>query len=257
MRHATTQSQQRQHDQPQPPPRILIVNHHADTNRPMEFLLFLSGFDAESVLTIADAEARLERRRYDLILCRNTASDGYGPRLIERAWKKYRIASIGMTGVLSKEKMTAEVNPPEAIKDVLIMPISQELLVDAIKRALPPECLRAASLMSQNEFAQPRRCDDCRGSGHVDLLIRRVTCTRCNGRGEVAPDPDDLPLRHVTTIPAMTRMALHRAGFHTMRQIRNATTNDIQSRAKLSDTAMSSVVQALQLGHEAHAMATA
>jgi hypothetical protein len=153
--------------------------------------------------------------------------------------------------------MRAEIDTPEAVKDVLIMPISQEVLVAAVKRALPPHCLRAPSLLSQNELAQSRQCDECHGSGHIDLLVRRVICTRCNGGGKVAPDPDDLPLRHVTLVPAMTRMILHRAGFHTLGQLRRATPEDIQARTKLTDTAMSAVAQALHAGESPRTVAMA
>src|SRR5256885_110258 len=65
-----------------PSPYLLIANHHRETNEVMECMLWLRGVDAESVETLAAAEAHLRVKQFALLICRNAMPDGVGTDFI-------------------------------------------------------------------------------------------------------------------------------------------------------------------------------
>ena len=225
---------------------LLIVNCHHDTNRIMETLLWLNGYDAESVLTIETAKARLEAAPFALLIARNGMPDGTGPELIEHAWKRYRLSSIALTGTLSKEAMAASVTTPAALKAVLLIPITHKSLLDAVASALGRSNVGPTQSTYAEAGAKRERCPDCHGRGQIELLVRRVPCRRCNGVGEIRIDIYDVPLRHVHLIPPSIRFALHRSGLRTLRQVKQLDRREIQSRAGLSDSAMEAIEKVLK-----------
>lgn len=225
---------------------ILIANCHADTNRLMETLLWLNGYETESVETNEQAKLRLSAARFALLIARNAMPDGTGAELIEHAWRRHDLPSIAMTGTLSREAMTARITVPQALKGVLKIPFTHKSLLDSIAGALG----KANSGPTQSRYGEPgtrpERCPDCHGRGQIDLLVRRVPCRRCNGVGEIRIDIYDVPLRHVHLIPPSIRFALHRSGLRTLREVKQLDRDEIQSRARLSDSAMRAVEESLR-----------
>src|SRR3954463_13105090 len=91
--------------------RLLLVNHHDDTNRLLERMLRLSGYDVDTAVTLEEGCRKLEEGRDALLLCRNAMPDGEGPELIEFAWTRFAVPAVAITGALTPEKMAARCHP--------------------------------------------------------------------------------------------------------------------------------------------------
>jgi DNA-binding response OmpR family regulator len=151
-------------------PRILMVNYHHDTNRAMERLLRRSGFEAVAARTLAEARQILGAKPIDLMICRITADDGDGAEFIERIWNELRIPSVALAGSLENQARAAHL-PPDAMRGIIPLPVSLDVMLAAIRAALSHSARRAGV------------CPDCRGQGSVLLLTSRRQCLTCNGTG--------------------------------------------------------------------------
>src|SRR6185437_15430328 len=116
-------------------PSLLIANHHRETNELIECMLWLRGFDAESVETLAAAEAHLRVKRAALLICRNAMPDGFGTDFIESAWKHFSTPGVIVTGTLMVQGMEARISPG-ALRGVLVIPFTADELFSTVQRAL-------------------------------------------------------------------------------------------------------------------------
>jgi DNA-binding NtrC family response regulator len=164
--------------------RLLLVNHHDDTNRLLERLLRLNGYDVDVVGTLAEGRRKLPERRYGLLLCRNAMPDGYGPELIEFAWTRYALPAVAITGALTPEKMAARCHP-DALRGVLLMPFTRDDLLLAVAKGLGREDIAGPDKDGHYRVLPATPCPECRGAGEVALLVSRRRCSRCAGRGVI------------------------------------------------------------------------
>ena len=165
-------------------PRLLLVNHHDDTNRLLERMLRLNGYDLDAAATLADGLSRLEERRYGLLLCRNAMPDGDGPELIELAWTRFAVPAVAITGALTPEKMAARCHP-EALRGVLWMPFTRDDLLLAVAKGLGRRDFAGPDEHGHYRVVPPTPCPDCHGAGEIALLVTRRKCPRCAGNGKV------------------------------------------------------------------------
>jgi DNA-binding response OmpR family regulator len=212
--------------------RVLIVNHHRDSNELMEVLLWMNGYDAESAETLTTANGLLRDHHYALLICRNAMTDGCGNELIEHAWKHFRMPGVLLTGSPTKQQMAARVTH-DALHGVLVIPYAAEELLSTV-RAI------CGTVQGNDGDAttRDRRCPDCRGVGTISLLIHRTSCRRCGGSGRIACDVLDLSLRKVNLLSPRTRFALHRSGIRTLRQAARLTDAELQNVPGISATAI-------------------
>ena len=150
----------------QPPPTVLILNYHTDSNRAFIRILKSRGIVAEAAETAGRALEMAAERKYRLLLCRYANCLNEGVDLIAEFWKRFHVPGVLMTGTLTAEKAAQRILP-EAYRGALIMPFRVEDLVETVRRAIA------------------RKCPDCRGKGEVVLLVSRKPCLRCGGTGWV------------------------------------------------------------------------
>ena len=151
-------------------PQLLIVNYHHDTNRAMERLLGMKGYQARSVLSLAEAEQILAGGKIDLMLCRISAVDGDGAQFIERAFKRFAVPSLAIAGSIENQSRAARLSP-KAMRGILAMPIDLKTMLATIAGALEYSKYR------------PGVCPDCRGQGGILLLTSTRSCESCHGTG--------------------------------------------------------------------------
>jgi len=151
-------------------PQLLIVNYHHDTNRAMEKLLRLSGYEVRSAMSLAEAEQILAKIPIDLMLCRISAVDGDGGEFIERIFKKRGIPSLAVAGSLENQTRAARLSP-RAMRGIIAMPADFKILLAAIAAALKQAGRRFGV------------CPDCQGQGSILLLTSRRPCETCRGTG--------------------------------------------------------------------------
>jgi DNA-binding response OmpR family regulator len=151
------------------PPRILLVNYHQDTNRAMERLLRMSGFEPSTAGTLAEAEQVLAVKPIDLMVCRIAASDGDGAAFIERVWSERGVASVALAGSLENQARAARLSPG-AMRGIIPMPAELKAMIATLRAAL-------------SRRGRPGVCPDCKGQGAVLLLTTTRPCLTCNGTG--------------------------------------------------------------------------
>ncbi len=220
--------------------RLLIVNHDRDMNLNAEVVLWLNGYEPETVESIAEANKRLESERYALLVCRNAMPDGAGPELMRKAWAENHIPSVAITQTLSKAQMRARV-ACDGLREVIVLPATQNTLLKAVAKALGRSDVGPA----YRDYVQATAmvpCRDCRGSGSVTLLIHRKKCTTCDGTGSIVPDLVDLPIRH-TWMPGLIRFSLNRAGIKTLREASKLNSEELKRRAHLSDSDIAAIAK--------------
>jgi len=170
---------------------LLIVNCYPDMNRFLKRVLDMAAYEADIVTTLVEGKERLAERPYSLLICRNMLGDGVGPDLIRHAWEQHRTPSLAITGVMSKEEMTALVSLPEALKGVLLVPFNIEEFFATLARVLG----------HKNRSPFSRTCPDCQGSGEIALLIHRKACSKCGGKGTISCRQSYSPPRAVHNAP--------------------------------------------------------
>ena len=219
--------------------RLLIANYHRETNRAMECMLWLNGYDPQCVETNTQAKSRMAAQRFGLLISRNSMPDGDAAELIQHAWARYGTLSIALTGTGTKEEMTKRV-ACDGLRGVLVMPFSQKEMLQTVGQALGRKDVGPA----YRDYVQASAmvaCPDCRGTGQIALLVHCKPCAKCGGQGKVPPDLQDMPIRHVHTIPPLTRFALHRAGLQTLREFKKMDRSEFQKRSGLSPAQMESI----------------
>ena len=162
--------------------RLLLVNYHDDTNRVLQRMLRMSGYEVDTAGTLADGRRTLAERRYGLLLCRNAMPDGDGPELIAFAWTRYALPALAISGALTPEKMAARCHP-DALRGVLWMPFTRDDLLLAVAKGLGRRDIAGPDEHGHYRVVPPTPCPDCHGAGEVALLVSRRPCARCDGRG--------------------------------------------------------------------------
>jgi len=219
--------------------RLLIVNHDPDMNSCAECVLWLNGYEPESVETIVEAEKLLRGRRYALLVCRNAMPDGSGPELMRYAWSALGIPAVAITGTLTREQMEARVSSA-GLRAVILMPATQKDLLIAVAGAMGRADFVGPAHRSYVQTSEPVPCPDCRGSGYVTLLINRTRCTRCDGSGSTPPDLLDMPIRQAP-LPGLARFSLYRAGVRTLRELPKLKMDEVKKRSRLSDAELKAI----------------
>jgi len=88
------------------------------------------------------------------------------------------------------------------------------------------------------------RCCECRGTGSIELLVRRVICTACNGSGSVAEAVLDARIESLDlSLPART--ALKKASTLTVRQLVGCSEQTVRSLAGMNDPTIAEIKRAL------------
>jgi DNA-binding NtrC family response regulator len=155
-----------------PKPRILIADSYerANDNLTQQLLARCLDIPAETVWTLRAARAALTTQRFDLMICRNLMPDGSAVEFIPEVWRTFHVPAIITSGSLGEQQLAARI-PAEMFCGALSIPYKVERLAKAIDAAIVA-------------FARLRQtCPDCRGTGFVELLVNRVVCSRCSGRG--------------------------------------------------------------------------
>jgi DNA-binding NtrC family response regulator len=152
------------------PTQLLIVNYHPDTNRAMEKLLGLSGYQARSAISLAQAEQILAAGKIDLMLCRISACDGDGAEFIERMHRRFAVPSLAIAGSIENQSRAARLSA-KAMRGIIGMPADLKMLLASIAAALADSKQR------------PGVCHDCRGQGSILLLTSSRPCASCQGTG--------------------------------------------------------------------------
>ena len=186
-------------------PRLLLVNHHDDTNRVLERMLRLNGYHLDTAATLEEGRCKLEERRYALLLCRNAMPDGEGPELINFAWTRYALPSVAITGALTPAKMAARCHP-DALRGVLWMPFTRDDLLLAVAKGLGRPDVAGPDEDGHYRIIPPSPCPDCHGAGEIALLVTRRSCPRCAGTG-VVYSATDVTQRVTRGISAPVRTA--------------------------------------------------
>lgn len=134
--------------EPQPRPRVLVVEDNVINQRVAQKLLERVGVDVELAPNGLDALAMLDRTRYDLVLmdCEMPVLDGYTATRDLR--RNERARGLGHTPVIA---LTASCLPEERLKcfesgmdDFLAKPASTELLMKKLREWLPERMAGAA-----------------------------------------------------------------------------------------------------------------
>jgi hypothetical protein len=207
------------------PPRILIVNHHADSNRIAEKLIWMHGFDVVSAETLQEARHELSRGTVDLLYCRISAVDGYGDEFIEETWRLRKIPSVALVGTQESGRRARAI-PPEALRGIAQMPIHVPTLIGMLRGPFENSAPDSAIRLADTSPSQAR-CRECGGTGEITLLISRRRCEVCLGKGLVTLPTLDQPLRQVDWLPVTTRFRLYASGMRTLRQTLAATDVDL------------------------------
>jgi DNA-binding NtrC family response regulator len=137
-------------------------------------LLKMRSFPSEASETIADGWTKLETGGFGLLICRIKMSDGCGAEMIEQAWTKYGIPGLAMYGTLDSRRIAAKI-PRDALRGELLMPFDAQQLFELVGTVL------GAGPAAE----EPQTCPDCKGAGHITLLITSTTCKRCGGKGRL------------------------------------------------------------------------
>jgi hypothetical protein len=229
---------------PRPDLPLLIVDHDRSSLESMGCLLWLNGYDSELADRILLAKQLLARGAYSLLICRNAMPDGDGPSLIAYAWEQFAIPAIAITGTLTAEQMAARVIR-DALRGVIVIPAAtQKTLLLTVAKALGRADVGPHHRQYTDYASQP--CPDCHGTGHVLLLVSCKACTTCGGGGRIASGTNDWPLRHLTTLPALTRYLLYRRGVRTMRQAAALTERELENALAIPSPEASDLKKALE-----------
>ena len=78
--------------------KLLLVEDHVDTARALFRLLENRGYDTETVSSVATAWEKIERGKFDLILCDLGLPDGTGIDLIKKVRRTHATPAIALTG---------------------------------------------------------------------------------------------------------------------------------------------------------------
>ncbi len=78
--------------------KLLLVEDHVDTARALFRLLENRGYDTETVSSVATALEKIERGKFDLILCDLGLPDGTGIDLIKKVRRTHSTPAIALTG---------------------------------------------------------------------------------------------------------------------------------------------------------------
>lgn len=212
------------------PPRILIVNHHSDSNRIAEKLIWMHGFDVVSAETLRQAREVLARGPVDMLYCRISATDGYGDEFIEEIWRLRGIPSVALVGTQESGRRARAIRP-EALRGIAQMPVDVPTLISMLRgpfeNPMPHSTVQLAATNPNQE-----KCGECGGTGEITLLISRRRCEVCLGKGLVAFPTLDQPLRQVDQLPVTTRFRLYASGMRTLRQTLNAIDVDLPEETK-------------------------
>ncbi len=111
--------------------RILLVEDDPGVGPLLEHVLMLAGYQVDWVGTVAEAEALLRSRSFDLVLTDVMLPDGNGIAIADAA-KADGIKSVVITGHAFRIP-AADL----ARHDTLLKPLRPRELVDAVKQRLP------------------------------------------------------------------------------------------------------------------------
>lgn len=114
--------------------RILVVDPHHDTNRPMVRLLQLGGYDAVGAVTRAEARSAAAAGRFDVIISRVFMPDGDAKDFMREVRDATGARGLAMGGWRDEAQLPAL--REAGFADYLEMPIMFERLKAEIERLI-------------------------------------------------------------------------------------------------------------------------
>lgn len=111
--------------------RILIMDDDANLIRLYVKVLRKSGYDVQSVRTLADARAELETSRFDLFVCDMHVEDQNGLTLLSEKWERLQ-ANATEVIVLSGREQFRHACEELGVRHFILKPVSMHMLIRRI-----------------------------------------------------------------------------------------------------------------------------
>ncbi len=121
---------------PPPRPAVLLVDDEAAIREVLETVL-KEHFDVECARSAHEAELMLATRSFDVIVCDHLMPDEEGLPFLTRVREQFpKVQRILMTGYINPELLSRSTGVA-GLSGCLMKPVSNAVLIDAIRLALP------------------------------------------------------------------------------------------------------------------------